>query len=81
MKVTAFIVNSTMKALIVPVTNGDVSASLPKEALAIKESADRIRELDLEESCIGLDREAAKAGLEKDGFYINSAKMLFKEGK
>ena len=77
MKVKGYIVSGKLKMLVIP-ANADGN-DIPTDAKAIIDSADRVREFELDESCIGLDRDAAKRGIDKNGYFINTAEMKIRE--
>ena len=62
-------VQKDLTALVVPFVDDGKKLSAEKERM--KASAIRVRTFNIDDSIIGLDRENAKRGIQKDGFFVN----------
>ena len=65
------------KALIEPLDK--VNQPLPQSAASMRNSAIKTRVVDIDDSFIGVDRDAAKREIEKNGYYINQAGVKMQE--
>ena len=58
-----------LTALIVPLDDVDKRLSSDKESM--KTNATRVRDTDLDDSIIGVDRADAKRGIQREGNFVN----------
>lgn len=63
-------VQDDLTALVVPLD--DVNKELSPDKERMKTNAIRTRDVDLDDSIIGMDRDGAKSGIEKEGNFVNT---------
>ena len=76
MKVRVY-VQADGKALIEPLDK--VNQSLPQSVAGMRNSAVKTRDADIDDSIIGVDKDAAKREIAKKGYYINRAAVTMQE--
>lgn len=64
-------------ALVVPITG--INNPLPPHAQAMKNSAVREKDADLDDSIIGMDRGGAKKGIQTKGYHVNKPEIQVTE--
>ncbi len=68
MKVRIY-VQDDLTALVVPID--EINKGLSSEKERMKANAIRTRDVDLDDSIIGIDRDGAKSGIGKEGNFVN----------
>lgn len=56
-----------------------VNQPLPQSAASMRNSAIKTRDADIDDSIIGVDKDAAKREIAKNGYYINHAGVEMQE--